>query len=341
MTRREHGRLTLLALLGAAVALFQCWYVYLPADRAAAFDLCQVTRHVDCFQSLHKFGAEMVPFGIPVIAALLALFLFMAGLALLAWTVEGAPREAWLALARLSAFPQAGLLVYVLLSDYVVAHATSPTTLLLAALSLPVAAGVVLRGGVRGVPLRAGAAWPVGLAAAGALLCLFLHGAGVARQTVLRVEEEREAETPPIRWQSFARAIPRAGAAMLGNPTAEREILLFVDPGEEASRSLLREAADLGLGPKSDLLLVLYAKGDAGARLVAAHAAGRLAALLRAPDAWDGDLAAARAIVERQEAAMDALGIRAFPTALWKDGKSEGNVPLAALVRGGAGGPSR
>lgn len=333
MTRREHGILTALAVLGSLLALFQCWYVYLPADEAAAFDLCQVSRHVDCFQSLHKFGSEMVPFGIPVIAALLALFLFMAGLSVLAWTVEGARREAWLALARLSALPQAGLVVYVLLNDYLVAHATSPTTIALAVVSFGVGGGLVVRGGIRGVPLRAGAAWPLGLAAAGALLCLFLHGAGAARQTVLRVEQEREAETPPIRWQAFAPDMPRTGAAMLGNPTAEREILFLVDPAQEASRTLMREAADLGLGPASDVLLVICAKGEAGARLVAAQAAGRLADHLRAPDAWDGDVSAARPLVERQEAAMTKLGVATFPAALWKGGKREGDFRLAEILR--------
>ncbi len=322
-------RLAALAAFGSLLALFQAWYVYLPLEDAATIDICRINAKLDCYRSLGRFGIDMAPFGVPVFATLAALFLFQLACCLYCSASQEPLRAAWLAIARLTAFPQAGLALYVLLHDLLVAEATSPSAILVGAVAGAGCTMAILHGlrwasiahGVRGAALLAVAT----LAGAYAY-----HRGEVTRQEVGAIELERQSRPPGVRWPRFAQAMPREGVAHLGNPLAESEILLFVDPAQPESRALMEEAAALALEGYPDLLLHFYAPGDAMAALLEAESAGRVREYLKAPAAGDGGT---HAMLGRIERARRKLGVVAYPTALWHGGGETGAFRLADVIR--------
>jgi len=324
------GRLTTLAATGSLLALFQAWYVYLPLDEAATVDLCRINAQVDCYRSLARFGIDMAPFGVPVFATLAGLFVFQLALCLYARTAEAPLREAWLSIARVTAFPQAGLALYVLLHDLLVAEATSPSAIFVAAAAgaacyLAVVGGLrwaTIAPGLRGAALLATAALAGGYA---------FHQGGVTRHEVDAVEHERESRPPGLRWPRFAHAMPRDGVAHLGGALAETEILLFVDPAQPESRALMAEAAALPLDDSSDLLLHFYAEGPGGVALLAAEQRGETRAYLASPTPPVGD-AVPPPLLGRIERARAKLGVVATPTALWDGGSETGSFRLADVI---------
>ncbi len=324
-------RLTTLAATGSLLALFQAWYVYLPLDEAAAVDLCRLNAQVDCYRSLARFGIDMAPFGVPVFAALAGLFVFQLALCLYARTAEGPRREAWLAIAGVTAFPQAGLALYVLLHDLLVAEATSPSAIFVAA-AAGAACTHAVAGGLRWATAAPGLRGAALLAAAALAGVYAFHQAGVTRHAVDEIEHERESRPPGLRWPRFAHAMPRDGVAHLGGLLAETEILLFVDPAQPESRALMAEAAALALDDTSDLLLYFYAGGPAGAALLAAEQRGEVRAHLASPAPPAAD-SAPPPILGRIERARQALGVAAYPTALWRGGSETGAFRLADIIR--------
>jgi len=140
---------------------------------------------------------------------------------------------------------------------------------------------------------------------------------------------------PAIRWADFEPAIPREGAAALGNPLAGTEILLFLDPAEEGSLRLLNEALRLRA---EDILVQVYLKDGLDLAL-AGDARALLAAVARgetppAPAATEEEKAAARVLVERQRAAAK---IETYPTAVWKGGRRRGAFTLESVVAAARG----
>ena len=324
MTRRDHGLLTGLALVGFLLALYQCWYISLPTDVAAGIDYCRWASFVDCFESLNRQGASMLW----VFASSAGVFFLMSTLALFAWISPAPDREAWLGLSRLLSFPASGLTVYVLLSDYLVAKTTSPSTLAVALICVTINTRTLIRG-LGGVRLTAGASWTAAFAAAALLLAFFVHGAAGARRQSARVRLEQAEAPPQVRWPRFEPEIPRREAAALGDPFAEIEVLLFVDPGQETSRRLMRDALRLA---GKDTLFYFFARGDDGARLMAAQRDGRLAAFLEDPAADPrGDLEPFRSEVARQQAAAN---VTEYPTVIWHGGRRSGDFDLRAVLAG-------
>jgi hypothetical protein len=307
MTRRDHALLTLLLTAGFALTLFQCWYVYLPPERAAGINFCRLTEQIDCFESLNRQGASLEVLGVPVFPALAAAFFFQLALCGFAWTVSGAVREAWLGIARLTAFPAAGLAIYVLLSDYLVAKTTSASAILVALVYLAIAVLVILQG-LQGARLRAGA-----------------RG---SRREIARVLLERETQRPDVLWADFAAFVPRAGFATLGNPLAKTEVLLFVDLSQEASRALIRDAAEIVPEQDAEVCVRLYG----GADLILAQQQGRLRDYLRAPDLTPGDAASVAHLLARQERARRQLRVTELPTAVWKGGRRSGAFALRDVL---------
>ena len=308
MTHKDHGVFTALAALGVLLTLFQWWYVHLPAGAAAAFDLCQLTDTIDCFKARHQFD-DLRPFGIPVFVTLAALCLLQLMLCAFAYPAGAARRETWLAIAGLVWLPTAGLALYVILNDIVVAKVTSLSALLIAAASLAACARAMMRG-LRGVSLRHGAPLTLVLVGSAALMGFFLHGAGRSWQQIDETQLARETAPPSVRWTRFDHAMPRAGAAMLGEPMAKKEILVFVDPEQEESRRLMARLAN----EESETLYVFYAAGNHGTRLILAHRQGNLREYLRTLEPPAGDPADVRAIVERQERGRVKLGVTEYPT---------------------------
>lgn len=320
MTRRDHLLVTALAATGLVVTLWQCWYIYLPPAQAAEWARglfwCRLTPQVDCFESLSKFGAEIKAGPLPVFATLAALFLWQVLLGAFAWVAEAGPREAWLAVAKLVSFPTAGFAVFVLLHDYSVAKVTSASSLLVAVVAVTACVHTVVRG-IRGARLGAGRAGALGFLAIAALFGFFLHGAGAARLEIDRVEREREAAPPNIRYVDFAPQVPRAGAASLGDPTAPAELLLFVDPDDQASRQVMLQLANLAPEYAERVFVYVFAKGEHGPRLLLAHRANTLERYLRTLAEAPGDPATVRDLAARQEQARQDLGIEEFPAAVW------------------------
>lgn len=327
MTRRDHALLTALIGAGLVMTLFQCWYVYLSPDRAALVAFCRVAKHLDCFESLNRHGASLHVFGLPVFPALAAVFFFQAALCGFAWTVAGAVREAWLGIARLAAFPAAGLAIYVLLSDYLVARTTSASAVLVALVFLAIAALAVLQG-LQGARLLAGGRWTVALALAAFLFGFFLHGNGSSRRDIARVLLERETQKPDVLWADFAPFVPRTGFAMLGNPLAEKEVLLFVDLSQEPSRALVRDALRVVPETNADICVRIYGGDD----LILAQRTGRLRAYLRDPTPQPGDAASVAHLIRRQERARRELNVTELPTAVWKGGRRSGAFALRDVL---------
>jgi hypothetical protein len=314
---RSHAFLLIASVAALLLALFQVWYFALPFEAAARVDLCRWSRHLDCFESLHRIG------DLPVLAGLAALLFLQATLGALAAAADAPRREAWLGVARLVSFPASGLAIYVLLNDYLTAKQTSPTSVAIALLSLGVNVEAVRRGPI--TRLRAAGAGIWALLVAAGLLGFFLYGAASAARTITDLERLADAAPPALRWAEFEPEIPREGAVALGDPRAAIEILLFVDPAGEASRARLLEALEL---KADDTLVLVYVKGQA----LPAGARAYLEPLARG-QAVDPLLAddpdRARVTVERIEA---AARITEYPTAIWRGGRRHGVFSLSSIV---------
>ncbi|MGH7162970.1 MAG: hypothetical protein ACREID_05760, partial [Planctomycetota bacterium] len=130
-------------------------------------------------------------------------------------------------------------------------------------------------------------------------------------------------------------AMPRHEAAVLGDPVGAAEALLFLDLGQEESRRVAREALELLPDLRArGVRIVVYAGGEDGAALVAAQRAGRAADGLRSlleRKRATADPSAAL-VVARQERARAQLGIDAYPTALWRDGRKTGAFSLREIA---------
>jgi hypothetical protein len=333
MSRRRHLTLTVLAAAGAVVSLYQCWYVSLPLEQAATFDLCRLTPALDCFRSLHAFGGDLRALGMPVLPLVAVLFLYQAALCGFAWVVDGARRESWPALACLVSFPLSGLALFVILNDVVVVGASSLSAVLVAIASLAISTTAVLAG-LRGVRLTAGGRGAAPLAVAAALAGILLSGAVTSRRTVDLLLRERQMAPPGLRWSTFAHDLPRAGAATLGRPRAPAEVVLIVDPADGRSQDLMRQAAELMPRHEGEVLLTIYAPGESGARLVLARREGTLDAFLRGKAAPAGDPAPLRPLVEWQEEQWRALGVDPadLPVAIWRTGREQGAVHLPRVL---------
>jgi len=331
MTRRDHVVLTALAGAGLLLALFQCWYAYLPPEDAALLDFCRFSELLDCYESLNRTGHTLVVWVVPVIPALAGVFLFQTALCGFAWTAQAASREAWIALARLASFPATGLAAFVLLNDYLIAKATSLSAVLVAGLCVAINVLTVLRG-LEGARLLAGARWAALIALCAALFAFFVSGAGNARRTAARVRMELETAPPDVRVPAFAPRVPRAGAAAIGDPRAETEVLVFLDPAQESSRAVMRELAAL---EAEDVLVHVYAPGEAGARLMLAQSRGDLAGYLGDPKPLpDEELDPFRLHVERQQKAWRALGVDRLPAAVCRKNRWIGEVDLQRVLAG-------
>jgi hypothetical protein len=314
MTRRDHALFAGAAVAGFLLAAFQIWYVALPVDRAAQLDYCRWTEHLDCFESLQRGGGGLLP----VLAALAAVLLFEAALAMLAFTADPPRREAWAGLAGLASFPASGLAAYVLLSHSLDLGKTSPSTLLIALLSIAQNVRIVLKAKL-GVRMRDAGAAPFALAGAAALFGFFLGGAaGDAREAAAN-EMVRELAPPAVVLPDFEPQVPRGGAASLGDARATVEVLLFLDPEQEESRNLLRDALEV---KDPAVILQVYLKG----RALPADARALLEAAAR------GDpLPAAEPSVHPARAVV-AARITEYPTAIWKGGRQTGGVALAQVL---------
>ncbi len=317
-----------LATTGLALALFQCWYVYLPADEAIRFSQCRLNAHLDCFKSLSTYGADMMPFGLPVFPALAGLYLWMAALLGFAATADEPRRSGWIAWAGVLAFPVTGLSAYVLLNDLMVAKATSLSTLLLLGHGVALFLMAVL-GGLPAPALRAGARGAGAFSLIGLLAASLLYGGGSTRLAAREVEIERESAPAQLRWSRFLHTVPRVGAAHLGNATAAREVLLFVDPKQPESQALMRAANALAGALGQETAIYLYAPDDP--RLLQAFRDGKLSEFLDNPqpfpktDAPEG--------FARQQAAIRKIDIGGLPTARWRGGSASGAIDLTEILR--------
>jgi hypothetical protein len=328
MSTRSHAILTLLVLLALGLALFQCWYVYLPHEEAARFDLCRFSPAVDCFKSLNTFGESMRPFGIPAFPTLAALFFFQALLASFAWFATPATRNGWLTLARLLWFPAAGMAVYVLLHDLMVAKCTSASALLVTATALA-GGGLTILQGLSGKVRGAGAV--SAFLAASLLFGFFLFGAGSARLESAHAAREREAARPELSYPRFATAMPRTGAATAGADTAPCELLLFVDLADEAGLALARDAWARASAAGSGVRLVVYAPGALGAGLATAR---DVEAFLQSPEsARVSDPALTDATEWKRRA-----GVEKLPAIVWDGGRRAGTFSIDEVFRTACGG---
>jgi hypothetical protein len=323
MNRWGHALVAGGALACFALAAFQVWYVALPDDRAALVDVCRWTPLLDCFESLNRHGVVLLP----VLAALAALFLLQFALAGLAAAVPGPRGEAWLGLARLAWFPASGLAVYVLIGDLLLREPvgpndpvrTSPSAVLIALLSVAMSVHAVVRGRL-GFRVGDAGPVPVALAVGAALFGFFAEGAaGAARQSAA-IQQRVDAQPPAVVVPDFEPEIPRQGAVALGDARAAREVLLFLDPEQDASLVLLRDAL---AATEEDVLLHVYLRG----RAMVSDDRPALEALARGgvlPPAEPGALAdrhVARARIEE------------WPTAIWRDGRRAGAFALGDILR--------
>jgi hypothetical protein len=323
MNRRDHALVAGGAFVCFALAVFQVWYVALPDERAARLDVCRWSRHLDCFESLNRNGVALLP----VLAALAAVFLLQGTLAALAATAPAPRGEAWLGLARLASFPATGLAVYVLLADLVFRAAagppgldplkTSPSAVLITLLSVGLNVHAVVRGRL-GFRLRDAGPLPVAVAAAAALFGFFSEGAAGAAREAAAIQARVDVMPPTVLVPAFEPQIPRQGAASIGDLRAPREVLLFLDPAQEASVRILRDA-------------------------LAANAQGVLFQIYLRDRALPSD---GRALLERlargeplppaepsphPARAAAAARITEWPTAIWKEGRRAGSFALADI----------
>ena len=328
----KHDRiLALLALLGATCALFQCWLAYVTTHDDASFLFCRFTRVLDCTVAVHNHGPGLLVLGIAVLPALAALFLFQLGVLSLAGQTSEAQREGLGAWARVATLPAAGLCLYTILDNVLVAKATSLSGLLMTGAAIW---GVVitLAHGVRGPGLKRTAKTGTLLLVAAAACGHFLGVAGTARLELRTVKAELAAQPTQVRFPRFATAIPRTGAAVLGPSTATEEVLVFLNPAQRESRATL---AGL-LESETKKRHVVYVTGPHAAGLAVAQKLGfardYLEQLAKGPDAdprtlvqrLGGDPALLeseeiRMLVERQRRRI--ADIDTFPTVWTKDGR--------------------
>jgi len=331
MTRRDHSVLTVLAACGALLTLYQCWYIHLSLEEAARFDLCRFNKVLNCWYSLYAQGEGLRALGLPVFSTLFALFFFQLLLSGFSWVAAPSRREAWLALARLVSFPVSGLAVYVLLNDLMVFKVTSVSAILVALASLAISVTTVLHG-VRWTGILHGGSATWGLLLAALLSGYLLYGAGSSRREADEVEREQMMAPASVRYATFAPSIPRRHAAALGDPVAQGEVLLFVDPEQAASRAIMREALEIMPAYAEQVFMSIYAPGEHGVLLVLAQKRDSLPAYLESLTLPPGDPESVRHIAERQEEAWRELGIDSFPTALWKGGKRSGVFALREIL---------
>jgi hypothetical protein len=315
MTRRDHSLFAGAAVAGFLLAAFQVWYVALPLDRAARFDYCQWTSQLDCFESLHRGGGALLP----VLAALASVLLVEAALAMLALGADPPRGEAWAGLARLVSFPASGLAVYVLLDQSLTLGKASPSTVLLVLLSVGQNVLVVVRARL-GVRVADAGAAPFALVGAAALFGFFLEGAaGDAREAAAN-EVAVQLAPPAVVLPDFEQGIPREGAVQLGEARAPVEVLLFLDPEQEESRNVLKDALEL---KAPDVILHVYLKG----RALPPDARPLLEAAAR------GDPLPPAEPSVHPARAVAAAKITEYPTAIWKGGRQVGGVNLAQIIK--------
>jgi hypothetical protein len=332
MSVRESKLRTALATGALLIALFQCWYVYLPEDRAVHFHYCRLNAHLDCFKSLSMHGADMVPFGVPVFPALAASYLWMVALLGFAFTADEPRRTAWGAWAAIGAFPATGLSVYVLLDDILVAKVTSLSTLVLLGVGLALCVIGVVRG-IAVAQLRSGARGAAGFAALALVAGFLMQGAGSTALATRAIEVERASAPAQLRWSRFALALPRVGAAHIGRETAPRELLLIVDPAQDSSRAAMRAVAALAPTIGSDVSIYLYAPDDP--RLLQAFLDGKLLEFLEKPETFPqraSDDPGLPPGFERQAKALRKLGVDTYPTAWSRSGKTSGEIDLPRTI---------
>jgi len=314
MRSRDDALFAGAALAGFLLAAFQIWYVALPLEQAAHADFCRWTEYLDCFESLQKSGAALLP----VLAALAAVFFLEAGLAGLAFGAEPPRSDAWRSLARLATFPASGLAVYLLLSDYLDLKKTSPSAVLLVLLSVAQNVQVVVRGKLA-VRLRDAGFAPLALAGGAVVLWFFLEGAPGAAREADAAETVRALAPPAVILPDFEQQIPRQGAVPLGETRAPHEVLLFLDPAQEASRNLLKEALEL---KDEDVLVQVYLKD----RPLAPGSRAVLKAVAR------GDPLPPEEPSTLPERWVKAAKLKEYPTAIWKGGRQDGAVTLASVL---------
>ncbi|MDH3591785.1 MAG: hypothetical protein OER88_07900 [Planctomycetota bacterium] len=329
---RDHAFLTVLFGLALALSGFQAWYIHLPLEEAALVDWCRFTETVDCYRSLARHGASLDVVGVNVFMAIFTVLLTQFLLSVFAWTSPAPRREAFYGAAMALSFLVSGLAVFVLLNDFQVfvsadltpgalkpVHATSASSVGIAFFSGIVNVIAIVRGIGR---LRAPGALlgQASVVAAAALVAVLVHTAGRARRDVEETLREREAAPPQVRVPAFWRAMPRTGAAHLGDASADRELLVFVDPAQDASRALV--AALLTRLPQlgGDRVIYLFAPGAAGRVLIEAHKNGTLETYLRTWEAAPPTDPASERIAARQAAAATKLGVTTYPTVVTKDG---------------------
>jgi hypothetical protein len=329
MTNGESKLRTALASAALLLTLFQCWYVYLPDIEAVTFHHCRLNAQLDCYKSLSLHGAEMTPFGIPVFPALAAIYFWMAALLACSRTADEPRRTSWGAWASILAFPAVGLSVYVMLDDVLIAKATSLSTLLVLGIGIALCVMGIVRG-IATAALRRNVLSVVGFGALAILVGTLLYGAGANRLDAREIEIAREAQPAQLRWSRFALDVPRVGAAHLGEETAPHEVLVVVDPSDEASRGLMKAAAALGPTLGSQIAIYFYAPSDPG--LLAAFHAGKLKDYLEDPASFPRAAGALPQGFERQNAALTKIGVAQYPTALWQGGRQSGAIDLREVI---------
>ncbi|HEX5136690.1 MAG TPA: hypothetical protein VFY93_06945 [Planctomycetota bacterium] len=318
MTREDHALFAGAAVAGLLLAAFQIWYVALPFDVAAHIDALRWTGHLDAFDSLHRDGAALLP----VLVTIAGVLLFEAALAVLASGAEPPRSDAWAGLARLASFPASGLAIYVLLDQSLDRGKASPTSVAIALLSVGQNVLVVLRAKLS-VRVRDGGAAPWALAAAAALFALFLGGAAGAARVSDKNEKERALQPPAVVLPDFEQEIPREGAAALGDAHAPVEVLLFLDPEQEESRNVLKDAL---AETSKDVILHVYLKGRALPK--------DARALLEAAARGDALPTAEPSILPGR--ALEAARITEYPTAIWRGGRQAGAITLAHVLHAAA-----
>ncbi|MEE8104102.1 MAG: hypothetical protein V3T86_01055 [Planctomycetota bacterium] len=351
--------LTLLALTGLVLSWFQCWVAYWVSPDDAPLLWCVFSETFDCNMAVHVRGATLELGGMRILPAVTALWLCQAAMLLYARLAAGSAGQGLQAWARVLALPILGLGLFGLLNDVLLAsehlaagETSAPTQVsisgllilacaavsaLLAVLHGPDAAALKL-GVARGLPLLLGAF----------LFGVFLQGASSARLETRELTDEAETRPPNVRFPTFAEAMPRFGAAAMGEESAEREALFFLDPDNEESRKLLRELLEVQPARADLVRTVVYLRGKHAAGLAAAveFGAGRdyLQAVLDAPGEPD-DLVrrlggnavrlvtpTIRGLVKRQQRRIVAAGIEKFPTVWTQAGKKTGNLSAKAVL---------
>jgi len=351
--------LTLLALLGLGLSFFQCWVAYWVSPDEAPLLFCVFSETFDCHMAVHVRAATLEFAGLRILPAITALFLCQAALLLYARVFAGSAGQGLQAWARVLAMPIAGFALFGLLNDVLLAQehlaageTSAPTQvslsgLLILACGLASAVLAVLHG-PDVAALKLGAARGLPLAAGALLFGVFLQGASTARLEARELMDEAETRAPSVRFPKFAQAMPRFGAAAMGEESADKEALFFLDPDNEESRKLLRELLEVQPTRAELVRTVVYLRGPHAAGLAAAVEikAGRdyLQALLDAPGE-PGDLLrrlggnavrlvtpTIRGLVKRQQRRIEKVGITKFPTVWTKSGKKTANLSAKSVL---------